>query len=267
MKIENQTFRQIASDAAVVICFLIILVCLIKLGYFKYEDVAVRELLVEYVPSPGRLMTTDAQYHPDIPAYDSSNNQNPADPSSGFDGPDKQITNAAGYIYIEGTSISYPVMWSSSDGYYLTHTYDDSRNRNGAIYLSFMNDPDFSDPINYIFGHNMLSGLMFAPLNDFLDQTYLKTHKDCYLITSNIAQHYTLFFSESVTEDTTMKYFEEACMEHEEYRDYIMNISQRSGTLLPEDARLIILCTCTKGKRQNRTLVYGYLDSEQSDGR
>ena len=111
------------------------------------------------------------------------------------------------YINIVGTSISYPVMWSETAGYYLDHGSDGRKNRNGAIYLSDLNSPDFSDPINYIFGHNMNSGLMFHELNFFLEDSYLADHDICSIIVNGIKREYKLFRVNCVEEDSMIPFY------------------------------------------------------------
>ena len=172
----------------------------------------------------------------------------------------EQVPYADTFIRIEGTEISYPVMWSEEEGYYLNHAPDDSINRNGSIYLSSLNQPDFSDPINYIFGHNMTSGLMFRGLNNYLESGYLEDHKDCYIVTPSETRHYTLFFAESVSSDATFRVFSRDYVGRTEYTDFIHGIANRSGVFLADDAELVMLITCTTRNRSNRTVVYGYLD-------
>lgn len=171
-----------------------------------------------------------------------------------------QAPEATAFLRIEGTDINYPVMWSGTDGYYLTHASDGTLNRNGAIYLATANTPDFSDPINYIFGHNMKSGLMFRHLNDFLNVDYLENHKDCYIVTDAGTRHYTLFYAESVPADTEMKVFNAASLGSESYTDYLNDLSQHIGFPITDNTELIVLITCTTSNRNDRTIVYGYLD-------
>lgn len=162
------------------------------------------------------------------------------------------------YISIPGTNISYPVMWSEQEGYFLYRDYKGRDNRNGSIFLSDENNPDFTDPINYIFGHNMKSGHMFGQLNRFLDEDYLAKHNVCYIVTAEETKNYTLFYAESVPGTTLLPRFNNAYLGTEEYNAYLQALSQRIGIDFPRDAQLIELITCSRN-RENRTIVYGYL--------
>jgi len=173
---------------------------------------------------------------------------------------------ASAYISIPGTNISYPVMWSEEEGYYLYRDFQGKYNRNGSIFLSNENAPDFSDPINYIFGHNMKSGHMFGQLNRFLDEDYLAKHSVCYIVTEEGTRYYALFYAESVPDTLTLQRFNIAYLGTEEYNAYLQALSQRIGISFPGDAQLIALITCSKD-RESRTIVYGYLcDTDLSVG-
>ncbi len=174
---------------------------------------------------------------------------------------------AAAYISIPDTNISYPVMWSQEEGYFLYRDNRGRNNRNGSIFLSDENAPDFSDPINYIFGHNMKSGHMFGQLNRFLDAEYLEKHNICHIVTDGRTMSYILCYAESVPGTTLLPRFNSAYLGTEEYNAYLQALSERTGVDFPRDAQLIELITCSKD-RENRTIVYGYLsDGGTSEGK
>lgn len=146
----------------------------------------------------------------------------------------KQIP-ATAYINIPGTNISYPVMWSEEEGYFSYRDYQGRDNRNGSIFLSDENNPDLSDPINYIFGHNMKSGHMFDQLNRFLDEDYLAKHNICYIVTEEATKTYILCYAETVSDTTLLPRFNNAYLGTEEYNAYFQALSQRTGISFPRD--------------------------------
>ncbi len=67
-----------------------------------------------------------------------------------------------GYIVIEGTSISYPVVQTTDNEYYLKHGFNGSKLNSGTIFVDFRNSERVEDNRNIvIYGHNMLNGSMF----------------------------------------------------------------------------------------------------------
>ena len=78
-----------------------------------------------------------------------------------------------GWLYIEAkylnTSgvevISYPLMLGTDNEYYLTHKWDRSYSKLGAIFADCRTDPDMLDNRNVvIYGHNMAAGTMLHKL-------------------------------------------------------------------------------------------------------
>lgn len=256
----SHIIKGITPLIVMLICLATAAILTIRALDLSKQDALASKLIVDFEGAA-------ATYQIDGSAYDESGNKtvkaiSDADTkvSYNYNYLSNQAPEASAFLRIDGTDISYPVMWSETDGYYLTHASDGTSNRNGAIYLATANTPDFSDPINYIFGHNMKSGLMFRHLNDFLDADYMNNHKDCYIVTDDSTRHYTLFFAESVSADMEMTVFNAACLGTELYTNYIRDFSQRTGYYISDSTELIVLITCTTSNRRNRTIVYGYLD-------
>ena len=48
----------------------------------------------------------------------------------------------------------------------------------GSIFLDARNSPDFTDGYSLIYGHHMEGGLMFGPLDQYLDEAWFSSHRD-----------------------------------------------------------------------------------------
>lgn len=91
-----------------------------------------------------------------------------------------------GWIYIPGTAVNYPVVYSGDDVKYL-HT-DFYGNENwvvsyGTVFLSGINEPDLSDANNIVYGHHMNDGSMFAALADLTTDEAFNAHRTVYFFT------------------------------------------------------------------------------------
>lgn len=76
-----------------------------------------------------------------------------------------EINNSIiGWINIPNTSIDYPVVQSSDNAFYLTHSFDKTRNSAGWIFADFRNRFDGLDKNIIIYGHNRMDSSMFATL-------------------------------------------------------------------------------------------------------
>ncbi len=83
-----------------------------------------------------------------------------------------------GWLTIENTDINYPVMQIEADNsYYLNHSFDKSKDKNGTLFVDGRNDVINRDDNIIIYGHNMRSGAMFGQLKNFLDEDYAWTHR------------------------------------------------------------------------------------------
>ena len=92
-----------------------------------------------------------------------------------------------GWIYIENTDISYPIVQGPDNEYYLTHSIDKEYSSSGAIFLDAECARDFSDGNNIIYGHNMLDGSMFAQILKFKEQDFLNQGSKIIIVTPEYA--------------------------------------------------------------------------------
>lgn len=77
-----------------------------------------------------------------------------------------------GYINIEGTAISFPIVQSDDNEYYLDHAYNGDYLIVGSIFADFRAKPNMNDNRNTVFyGHNAQNGSMFNNVMNFLDES------------------------------------------------------------------------------------------------
>ena len=83
----------------------------------------------------------------------------------------------AGWVYIEGTTVDYPVMHTPDDPEkYLHRDFEGRYAFAGLPFLDADCDPD-ADSVNLIlYAHNMRSGQMFAQLTNYLDPAFRQAH-------------------------------------------------------------------------------------------
>ena len=95
--------------------------------------------------------------------------------------------DTVGYLIVENTSISYPVVKTNNNDYYLNHSFDKSNNVAGWIFMDYRNKSDDNNII--IYGHNMKDGSMFGKLK------ILKNNNDHYIsyYDNNVKYRYKVF--------------------------------------------------------------------------
>lgn len=93
-----------------------------------------------------------------------------------------------GWVYMPDTPISYPIVHRDGDDqYYLHRNFNKESSQfgaeHGAIMLSGDNTADFSDELNFIYGHNLYNGGMFHVLEGFINSDEFNAHRRLYVIT------------------------------------------------------------------------------------
>lgn len=107
--------------------------------------------------------------------------------------------DVVGYIYGANTGINYPIVQGQDNSFYLKHDYDGKSNNNGTIFLEYCCSSNFSNSNSIVYGHHMKSGLMFAALEKYKNQSFYDAHPYFYLYTPS--QNYRLdIFAGSVVE-------------------------------------------------------------------
>ncbi len=85
------------------------------------------------------------------------------------------------YLYVKGTDISYPVVKTDNNKYYLNHSYDKSRNNAGWIFMDYRNRMDGTDKNIIMYGHNRMDGIMFGTLKNVLTEEWFKNKENRYV--------------------------------------------------------------------------------------
>lgn len=168
-----------------------------------------------------------------------------------------------GWLYVEGTAISYPLMQAEDNSLYLDHAYDMTHNSAGSIFLDCAASPDFSDFHSIVYGHNMKNGSMFGNLTDLQTEEGLAGHRNIYILTPEGTLHYEVFsvhfayvtdgFYEPVATD----------VEAAELLGRMARASYVSTGLSPTAAdRILTLSTCSGLQKTHRFLVHAVLTED-----
>ena len=117
-----------------------------------------------------RMMTARKGSEAQSPWYD--------DIDIDFAGLRSENPDVVGWIYFENEDISYPVMYSGDNSYYLRKTFKREHATAGSIFLEGSNKTDFSDCHTIIYGHNMKNLSMFGKLKYYnRDENYYDSHQ------------------------------------------------------------------------------------------
>lgn len=218
----------------------------IFLGYHsgekEYEDL--RQYVLEEPVSPDEV-----EYAPSGSDEESGEETEPLVPMQRIDLASLQAINneAVGWIEIPGTVISYPLVHTSDNIYYLTHTFRREENKSGSIFIETSNSADFHDLHTIVYGHNMKNGSMFAGLKNYKKSSYYEAHPYIYIDLADGSHCYQIFSChEAPVTDTT---FTIGYAADDTYASFLNTIKGSSlydtGVEVGVNDSVITLSTCT----------------------
>ncbi len=157
--------------------------------------------------------------------------------------------DVVGWLEIEAIdSISYPIVQSGDNSYYLTHTVEQAENTSGAIFMDYHNSADFADCNTIIYGHNMKNGSMFGLLKRLLENEKYKDSKYLWICTPAASYRYEIFSLQyAQVEGETYTLFS---AHDEQFGNYLVQMRQKSEVDLEPvnlnaQDRIVTLSTCT----------------------
>lgn len=176
-----------------------------------------------------------------------------------------------GWVYMPDSPISYPIVHRDGDDqYYLHRNFNRESSQfgaeHGAIMLSGDNSADFSDELNFIYGHNLYNGGMFHILEGFLDSEEFNAHRRMYVITPEGTYVLTTFAAVQwpASDGSIVQPNFETPEEETEYLQRIMAESR----VTPDPAappvedmhKIFAFATCWNQNTNYRRIVFAYTD-------
>lgn len=136
-----------------------------------------------------------------------------------------------GWLSIDGTNISYPVMHTPSDPQkYLRRNFYGQSSQSGVPFLDGRCDLQSTNLI--IYGHNMKNGTMFSDLKRYVDRDFLNAHRTVKFETTDGVQ--TFIVTEALKTNTSDAWYDR---------------------IAAEDSRQLILSTCYGSGKDGRLLI------------
>lgn len=136
-----------------------------------------------------------------------------------------------GWLSIDGTNISYPVMHTPSDPQkYLRRNFYGKYSQSGVPFLDGRCDLQSTNLI--IYGHNMKNGTMFSDLKRYVDREFLNAHRTVKFETVDGIRYYTV--TDVLKTNTSDAWY---------------------NRITAEDGRRLILSTCYGSGKDGRLLI------------
>ena len=132
-----------------------------------------------------------------------------------------------GYLKVNGTSISYPIVKTTNNKYYLIHSFDKKNNDAGWIFVDYRNK-SINDKNLVIYGHDRKDNTMFGTLKNVLKKDYHE-NIDNHIITlyTNDKTYYYQVFSTYIIK--TEDYYITTDFSKISFNSFINTIKKRSN--------------------------------------
>lgn len=179
----------------------------------------------------------------------------------------EENTDFVGWLYIYGTRIDYPVMYTPEDEeYYIHRNFQGDYSAAGTLFAAANCFPTGKVSDNVIlYGHNMKAGTMFHDLLKYEDEDFYKEHQTIIFDTLDGPGTYTViaaFYTKAYPEDDTEHYniynFTDAGSK-EEFEDYVSRVKANTPYTIEETAfygdKLLTLSTCAYHTEDGRFVV------------
>lgn len=164
-----------------------------------------------------------------------------------FDALREEGPDIVGWIDFDSVEISYPIVYSGDNSYYLRRLWDGSYNQAGTLFLEG-NNQSLDDLHAIVYGHNMRNGSMFAPLKEYLDPDFFAENGGWFtLYTPEGAWRYQIF---SIHEaEPTDPVYTVVFSVGDEYTAFLQTLRQArlydTGVTVYSDDHVLTLSTCT----------------------
>jgi len=146
-----------------------------------FEDIAaldeyneLREIFMEpQVPQEAPdVLNTDEENTPDNDEEDSEDEAEEVKPLS-MEELAKINQDFIGWISIKN-HLEYPVVRGRDNVRYLNTTFTGQRNSAGALFMDYRNRDGFDESVAIIYGHRTRRGMLFSPLVNYLNNSFLR---------------------------------------------------------------------------------------------
>ncbi|MBQ2057743.1 MAG: class B sortase [Oscillospiraceae bacterium] len=170
----------------------------------------------------------------------------------------------AGWLYIEGAGIDYPVMYTPrNEQYYLRKNFEKTYATGGCLFIGKTWSEDSNQTI--IYGHNMHDGSMFGHLHEYKSKEYALEHSIIHFDTLHETREYEVvaaFYGKvyKVDETGVFRYYRYTDLSTEaKFNEFMKNVRRAAiydtGVDVQFGDRLLTLSTCSYYTNEGRFVV------------
>lgn len=172
--------------------------------------------------------------------------------------------DVVGYIWIEDTNISYPVLQEDTNEYYLHRDIDHKYSATGSVVLDSALDKDKVGSLEnaLIIGNNISDGTMFADLIRYKEEDFFKEHSYIYYQDKERLTKWKVFSVYYINGD--VEEIPTIFKDNSSFNEYLLKIKKRSlyesEIQLNKEDRILTLMTDSFEYANGKTILHAVLD-------
>lgn len=161
---------------------------------------------------------------------------------------EKKNPSTLGWIQVKGTNINYPFVKTTNNNYYLTHSFDNSPNNAGWIFMDYRNNIENKDKNYIIYAHGRLDNTMFGSLKNIFTNGWIE-NKNNHIIKLSTKTENSLWQVFSIYKiKTTNDYLKIQFANDNEFLEFANMLKIRSeydfNTDINKNDQILTLSTC-----------------------
>lgn len=174
----------------------------------------------------------------------------------------KQNNDTVGWLFVNNTSIDYPILQSGDNSYYLNHSFDKSESAVGWIFADYRSNLKELEKNTVIYGHGRLDNVMFGSLDNTLDSNWYNEPENQIIKISTPEKNMLWRIFSIYTIQSESYYLTHTFENDESYLTFLNTITERSmndfNVKLDENDKILTLSTCLDNNG-NRIVVHSKL--------
>ena len=160
----------------------------------------------------------------------------------------KQNNDTIGWLFVNNPNINYPVVQTKDNEYYLSHSFDKTKNWAGWVFADYRNDFNELNKNTVIYAHGRKDQIMFGSLFNALNESWYK-NPDNQLIQLSTFKYNTMWQIFSIyTIEAEIYYITTDFSSTTSYISFLNEMNRRSiynfNIDLNENDRILTLSTC-----------------------
>ena len=254
-----------------IVCLLLCFICLFL--YFRDFLFPPADDGIDDVPVSTQIEDVRSQIEETVPEPVKTETETKAEESEPYVSPVdfEALQEASPDIYawlsIPGSDISYPLLQSDDDTFYLDHNESGEPSSRGALFTeSAYNGKTLDDTITVIYGHHMRDGSMFGNLQEmYSGREAISEHREILIYMPDRELTYQVFAAVPYdNRHIPYNYGDGSVRGILSFLDSISSVKSLDASFdeaafAASDDKLVVLSTCLRGDRSGRFLVIAKL--------